>query len=102
MSISRFEIVIPAVGSQPVVVNSTGHGVRQLILQGDPANANPFFVGDSAMATDGSEGIRVNFSATDPPFMEIGPFSGDAPIKANEIHIVGTEAQIVRAFLVTH
>lgn len=101
MSIRMLQRTLPAVGSQPLVLDTERHSIRQAIIQADDANLNPFFVGDSSMATDGSEGIRVNFSATVPPFMEVGPFSGDGPIQSNEIFLVGTEAEIVNVFIVT-
>lgn len=102
MSIRMLQRTLPAVGSQPLVLDTERHGIRQAILQGDDGNSAAFFVGDSAMATDGSEGIRVNFSLTVPPFMEIGPFNAGAPINTDEVFLVGTEADIINVFIVTH
>ncbi len=102
MSVRRIDITLPAVGSQPVQVDSERHGVRQMILVGDEDNLNAFYVGDSTMATDGSEGVPVGFSTTDPPALSIGPFNAGAPVNSDEIFVVGTATQIVHVFLATH
>ena len=89
------EVTIGAVGDQPTRVITAVTPIRQVIFEADDGNSNAAFVGDSGMATDGSEGIRLTNSATVPGRALIGPFSGDAPAGLQEFFIVGTENEIV-------
>ena len=92
------EVTIAAVASQPTQVSTTALSACVAILQGDDGNSNPTFVGDSGMATDGSEGIRLHNSATVAEKLTIGPFSGGDPISLQDLYIVGTEGEIVNIF----
>ena len=95
MALVSLEITIPAVGSQPVQVIAAVTPIRQVIFEADDGNSNAAFVGDSGMATNGSEGIRLTNSATVPGRVLIGAFSGDAPVGLQEFFIVGTEDEVV-------
>ena len=92
------EITLPAVGSQPTQVSSTALSACHVIAEADDGNSNPAFMGDSGMATDGSEGIRLTNSATAPGRVEVGPFSGGDPISLQDLYFVGTEGEIINIF----
>ena len=95
MALRSLEVTIGAVGVQPTQVITAVTPFRQAIIESDDGNSNAAFVGDSGMATDGSEGIRLTNSATVPGRVLLGPFSGDAPAGLQEVYIVGTEGEIV-------
>ena len=100
MALVSLQVAIPAVGSQPVQAIAAITPIRMAIIESDDANGNAAFVGDSDMATDGSEGILLTNSATVPGRLLIGPFSGDAPVGLQEFFIVGTENEIVNVLYV--
>ena len=95
MALVSLQVAIPAVGSQPVQAIATVTPIRMAIIESDDANSNAAFVGDSDMATDGSEGILLTNSTTVPGRVVLGPFSGDAPVNLDEVYFVGTSGQAV-------
>ena len=81
-------------------VTSTRTPVRHVILEADDANANPAFVGTSGVLT--TTGLLLTNSATVPGRVELGPFSGDAPLDLSEVYVIGTDTQKVNVLAVTH
>ncbi len=102
MSLKRIQVTIPAVGSQPVQAISTHTPLRHAVIEAAAGGAGAVFVGDADMATDGSEGTRLDASATVPGRMKLGPFSGDAPANLEDVYFVGTENDLVNILYVRH
>ena len=100
MGLRSLAVTIGAVGVQPTQVIAAVTPIRQATFEADDANIAAAFVGDSTLATDGSEGIRLNFSGTVPGRHEVGPFSGDAPAGLQEFFIVGSENEIVNVLYI--
>lgn len=97
MSLLRIQVTLGAGATQL----TTEHvPARHIIAEADDGNADPAFMGDSGVTT--ANGIRLNFSATAPGRAELGPFSGDAPLNANEVFFIGTAAELVNVLVVTH
>lgn len=103
MALRAIQVTLPAVGSQPTQLTTAANrrSIRHLIAEADDGNSAPAFMGVSGMATDGSEGILLIFSATVPGRVELGPFSGDGPVNTDEVFFVGTEAEIINVLVVT-
>ena len=99
--IGLIQVTIPAVGSQPVRVSATRILACHIIIEADDGNANAAFVGDSNMAANGSEGIRLNNSATVPGNHELGPFQANY-MDLSEVYIVGTADEKVNVLYVQH
>lgn len=100
MALISLQVTIPAVGSQPVQAIATVTPIRMAIIESDDGNGAAAWVGDSDMATDGSEGILLTNSTTVPGRVVLGPFSGDAPVGLQEVYFVGTATQKVNILYV--
>ena len=100
MALRSLAVTIGAVGDQPTQVIAAVTPIRQATFEANDNNGDPAFIGASTLATDGSEGIRLNFSGTVPGRHEVGPFSGDAPVGLQEFYIVGTESEIVNVLYI--
>lgn len=100
MALVSLEVTIGAVGVQPTRVIAATTPIRQVYFESDDGNSNALWIGDSGLATDGSEGIRLTNSATVPGRLEFGPFSGDAPAGLQEFYVVGTEGEVVNVLYI--
>ncbi len=95
MALVSLQVDIPVVGSQPVQAIAAVTPIRWAVIESDDGNNAAAWVGDSEMATDGSEGVLLTNSATVPGRVVLGPFSGDAPVGLQEVYFVGTSGHAV-------
>ncbi len=100
MALVSLQVTIPVVGDQPVQAIATVTPIRWALIEKDDANGAAAWVGDSEMATDGSEGILLTNSTTVPGRVVLGPFSGDAPVNLDEVYFVGTATQAINILYV--
>ena len=102
MALRLVQVTIAAVGVQPTQVIAANTPISYAVIESDDGNSNAVFVGASGMATDGSEGIRLDNSATAPGRVTLGPFSGHSPVGLHEVFVVGTENEIVNVWHVPY
>lgn len=98
MSLIRFQLTLTAAAQDQLT--ATRKPARHVILESDDGNASAIFVGPSDVTE--ATGIHLNFSATEPGRLALGPFSGDAPLNTDEIFVAGAAGQIINALVVTH
>lgn len=99
MSLLRIQVTLGA-GATPLTTAANRKPMRQMIAEADDGNSDPAFVGDSGVTA--ANGIRLTPSATVPGRVELGPFSGDAPVNTDEVFFIGTAAELINVLVVTH
>jgi hypothetical protein len=100
MALRRLQVTIGAVADQPTRFTVTRVPARHIIIESDDGNSNPVFIGNASVTS--ANGIRLHNSATVPGRMELGPFSGDAPVNINELYVAGTANEIINVLYIGH
>jgi hypothetical protein len=87
--------------AQAVTVSLNGGRIREIHLQPDPANVNPFYVGGPDVATTTGQYVRAPSASVPPPPYVIDGFA-DGTMRSDDWYVIGTLNEKVRVMVVPY
>ena len=95
MALIHYDLTL---GSGTTQLTTTRKGVRHMWIENVAGNAI-VYLGNTSTVSSTNYGRSIPAGAA---FLEIGPFSGDAPCYTTEFWFKGTDTQVIHVLVVTH